>query len=310
VESVLDAFGGDARLHLSDPERAGDDDVVVRVLERALSAAPPVAGDPQAVNLLGVREDRYGRELVSMLEQGGVRVNASLLPVVDPARAARWREARTQVVVSDPYMGRIVEKVFVPLDIETVSPPGPWGVESTGRWLAAIARHVGASASMRRLWERRREEARGRLEHVHRAARRHRLGFVGTARELASLSDPLAMAGVDVAGMVAEMGFGVDLLVHGEGEVETGALDPGRTRVHRFREPDELARLLAGLECRAVYSDVFADERITRAGKTPFSLQVFEPGLSGAIATARSLLAACELDFTRRYGRYLARGGS
>ncbi|MEE8424464.1 MAG: hypothetical protein V3S11_01480, partial [Elusimicrobiota bacterium] len=83
---------------------------------------------------------------------------------------------------------------------------------------------------------------------------------------------------------------------------------PGFTRpprLHEFSNPKELARLLEDGPFRAVYSDIFFDERITRAGKAQFSMRHFETGAEGAVRSLERLLGVCRLPFYKRYREYL-----
>ena len=60
----------------------------------------------------------------------------------------------------------------------------------------------------------------------------------------------------------------------------------------------------------AFYSDVFFDDRLTRAGKQIFSLRDVGMGLTGAVETAERLLARCANPFLRRYGAWLSPEGA
>ncbi len=251
-----------------------------------------------SVALAGLAPGAAREQIVRLLGEAGIEVVAALVPEIDLAAARSWRSARVQVLVPHPYFEPLYARVLDPLPLETIRAPAPYGVAGTRRWLTRIAAAVGRQEQMAAAWRaamRRGAQARRR---ARARASAERLGFVVDAGEASALDDPARMVGVPVLSMVREMGFGVDLMVHGDGPA------PGGVRVHRFDDPGSLAALMRDLPCGAIYSDLYCDERVTAAGKTPFSLQLFEPGLDGAVRTAESLAAACRADFYRKYAAH------
>jgi len=122
---------------------------------------------------------------------------------------------------------------------------------------------------------------------------------------------PLALRVLERGGRqiarLGELGFGVDVLEYDPcGEVS--CVQDGFVSVHGFEDEEGLERLMRELPCEAIYSDLYADGRITRLGKVPFSLQAFEPGIQGAQRTAEKLIGACEMPFYRKYGRHGRKG--
>ncbi|MDD5305469.1 MAG: hypothetical protein PHS14_20405, partial [Elusimicrobia bacterium] len=112
--------------------------------------------------------------------------------------------------------------------------------------------------------------------------------------------------GAPLATMVAEMGFGIDLVYydrHGEEPALPSALKDARVSV--FRSPWELERALREIDSAAVYSDIYFDWRISRAGKARFASKDFEMGLEGARRTFEKLLPLCRLPFYRQYASHL-----
>ncbi len=324
VRAAIGPRAGRARVFVTDPERKGDDDIVAVLLSQAISRGKRASrrasgrgvggrargkagrrpGHPR-VNVVGMPARPAGDRLLELLELAGIAVNARLLPVVDPGEAGRWMEADLQVVVPDPYMEKLVASVFAPLPLEPIDAGPPWGVAGSIRWLEAVARAARRSAAMGEVIGRGMERIGPALDALTSRASDLSLGFVGTAAELASIADPGLMAGIPVAGMIAEMGFSLDLAVFGDGEPGPEGMPQERIRVGRFADAAGLDSLLASMQSRAVYSDFHADRRIGRAGKTPFSLQSFEPGPGGALSTIEALLRASDLPFYARYGRHL-----
>jgi len=149
---------------------------------------------------------------------------------------------------------------------------------------------VAAAAGVKDPWTpaaaRRQDHAEARWKALAERAREHRLAFVLPREELARLNDPAWNAGVPLLPLVAEMGFGVDLLVD-------------------FRTEEELSGLLENGAFAAVYSDFYFDRRLSRRGKGQFSLAFFEPGLEGSLRSLERLLGLCRLEFYRRYRGHL-----
>jgi hypothetical protein len=138
----------------------------------------------------------------------------------------------------------------------------------------------------------------------------YRLAFVVSEATLPRLLELRYGHGAPLATMVMEMGFGIDLIYydrHGEPPALPPALKDARVSV--FRSPWELERALREGDSAAVYSDIWFDWRIARAGKARFSSKDFEMGLEGARRTFEKLLPLCRLPFYRQYARHLdARG--
>jgi len=276
-------------------------DLTAELLAAAIDSGKRRKRRGSSVALAGIAPGPALVELEGLLVEAGIDVVSALVPRIDLERARDWRRAAVQVLVPDPYRDALYESVFRPLPLETIEPPTPHGVADTRRWLEAIARSVGREAEMRRAWKRRMRRCAAERRRLRQDAAGVRLGFVVDADECAALGDPVKMAGVPVLGVVCEMGFGIDLMVYGDGPAPDDR--PG-VEIHRFDDRESLQRLMRDLPCGAIYSDLYCDARITAAGKMPFCLQLFEPGLEGAVRTAERLVGACRADFYRKYGTH------
>lgn len=300
MEEPVRRWKGRGEIVYDDVFASEDGDLVERLLAEAIDRGKRRRGRPAAIALAGLVEGPALHELVALLGDAGIDVVGTQVPRIDLASAPAWRTAAVQVLVPGPYFEKVYERVLRPLPLETVEAPAPCGIAATRRWLATIAGALGREERMRGAWRAAMRASAAERRRVRQEAGRRRLGFVVDDAECAALEDPMRMGGVPVLGMVSEMGFGVDLMVHGDGEVPEG---PG-IEVHRFGDQATLERLLRELPCGAIYSDLYADPRIAAAGKMPFSLQAFEPGLGGALRTADRLAHACRADFYRKYRRH------
>ena len=181
-------------------------------------------------------------------------------------------------------------------------------MEGTRECLRSIAAAAGKEKEFERAWAAKLETFLPGWEELKREAAEHRLAFVVSEASLPRLLELRYGHGAPLAAAAREMGFGIDLLYfdrHGEAPVLPEGLK-GAT-VTTFRAPWELERVLREGTFSAVYSDIFFDWRIARAGKARFSSREFEMGLEGARRSLDRLLAACRLPFYRRHAAHLSR---
>lgn len=265
------------------------------------------------VNLVGFPWDRALDELAAILRETGIEVNSCLLPEFDLESIRRYPAARLQVFKPHRSYEDFQKEVLAGLGIPALSPAPPYGVEGTRRWLREIAGFFGLERRLDEVWDRRWAGLRGAWEELQEEARGRVLGFVCGAGRLGKLRDCRWSAGIPLPPTIREMGFALEwILWCGCGREHPASGGPGEEvgpeGIRRFHGPEELERLLQGGPVHAVYSDFAFDRRLSRAGKSQFSLAFFEPGLEGALRSVERLLGACRLPFYRDYARYLAEG--
>jgi hypothetical protein len=279
---------------------------------RALLSAPGFfaePGDPRLVNLFHfprrVRED----EMRPLLDELGLGINVSVFPDVSFPALNRLPKAQWQVFCERSSYPTKVRELLAASPRPVVPVRAPYGVEGTRQCLRGIAAAAGKEAAFDKAWAAKTAEFMPSWEAMRAEAAFHRLAFVVSEATLPRLTGLRYGHGAPLAAMVMEMGFGVDLVYydrHGEAPVLPPALKDARVAV--FRSPWELERALREGEFAAVYSDVFFDWRISRAGKARFASKDFEMGLEGARRTFEKLLPLCRLPFYRQYAAHLASG--
>jgi hypothetical protein len=222
--------------------------------------------------------------------------------------------AALHVLYPNALWQSIYDQLLFESSIPAISPPAPYGVRATERWLAAVAKAVSAEADAAAIVERAAAPHREALAAIRAEAADHRLGFVVVADEVHRLCDPAGTWGVPLVELLEELGFGIDVMIRaGDRQTAHAAArsvhatfrDPARHTIKAFADQARLAMLLENGAFDAIYSDHLFDRRITSAGKAQFSLQEFEKGLAGAVRTGRRLLQICRLPLYRRYGKYL-----
>jgi len=302
------ACGGAAvEVNMNDREQMnGLAECLRAVLERAGYFDSPGARD--SVNLFHFPR-RFREEVVlPMLRELGLTGNVSLYPEVDLSALKNLPRAAWQIFCE--RASELDDRILAVLEEgrgETLTAPAAYGVAGTRACFAAIAAATGKTAEFERAWDRRLDAFLPVWEERRREAAGLRLAFVASAATLPGLRELRFGQGAPVLRLVEEMGFGVDILYYDPNGEAPAALAPS-ARIKAFRTPEELRRALREGEFQAVYSDVFFDSRVTRAGKSRFSSRFFEMGLDGALRGFERLLSACRSPFYARYGAHLPGG--
>ncbi len=264
-------------------------------------------GDAGAVNLFHFPAEYRERELAPLLAELGLTVNVRMFPLVDFPSIEALPKARWQAFCEKPaYSDKALELLRASPRPVIIS-PAPYGVGGTRACARTIAAAAGKEPEFEAAWARRLAAFGPSWEELRREAAGHRLAFVVSEATLPRLLAARYGHGAPLAAVAREMGFGLDLIYyerHGEAPALPEGLRDARVKV--FRTPAELDKALAG-GASAVYSDIFFDWRVSRAGAARFSAKDFGMGLEGARRGLERLLAACRTPFYRRYARHLAR---
>lgn len=276
------------------------------------------------VNLIGFPEGRARGELVGLLGGMGIGVSECLLPGWSLRALRNLGAATLQVFHPHAEYSGLYRTLLDTVKLPSLLTPPPYGLEGTRRWLEAVALDgAGGRRSKERL-EGLCLKYGPRWMELQKEARNYRLGFVLDGQTIPFLADPSLAGGVPLLPVLAEMGFGIDLLVASPRredekkrleELVAGVMEQtfpqekGGSRapkigVRWFGGPQDLWRLLGEGDFRAVYSDFLRDRRLVRGGKAQFSLSFFEMGLAGAVRTAERLVALCRLPFPALCARY------
>ncbi|MBI5241270.1 MAG: hypothetical protein HY926_12430 [Elusimicrobia bacterium] len=263
--------------------------------------------DPRAVNLFHFPRDLRVGEFAQILREAGLRVNVSLFPEVDLASVERIPRARWQVFCArssyHDSLRALLEKS--PLPVLTV--PAPYGPAGTAECLLRVAAAAGRREAFAQAWKRRMRDFLPRWRALRRQARGLRLAFVVSESTLPRLWQLRYGQSAPLLPLVEAMGFGIDLLYYDSHGVAPNLPRPcPAAKVTLFGSPAELEARLRDGGFQAVFSDLFFDWRISRAGKGRFSSKDFEMGLGGALRSLERLLAVCRLPFYQRYAENLA----
>jgi hypothetical protein len=259
--------------------------------------------EPGVVNLIGFPDTVARRELEALLAKAGVEVNLSILPYLDYDQARRFGRASVQVLYPSQAYAGLYDSLLSGSSSRRISPPAPYGLAGTRRWLREVCAAAGvgaerADAAFDEAWR----PIGAEWTRLRREAAGLRLAFILDTEHLRRLLDEGGVRGVPMLEVLREAGFTLDFLLYGP----PGAKDDAR--IKRFSTPAELAALLAQGDFRAAYSEFFFDERLSSAGKAQFSLAFFSLGVQGSLRGLQRLSELCRWRFYRRYASYLGGG--
>ncbi|HUU00742.1 MAG TPA: nitrogenase component 1 [Myxococcota bacterium] len=295
---------------LNSPDSSFKD--LVRQAKEALGESLPT-GERKGLNLVGFPPNRGRRELIAELGEMEIETNAALLPDIGIKLLARYMRGKHAVVYPHASWVEIVESQLTDLDVPFEIMPAPYGFRRSVDWLESVGNLMQCKEQFERFRRERLDEQRRQWEKLTQLACDFRLAFVVDSSSLRRLFEPRPMYGFEILSLLEEMGFGVDVLVLAVDNLVQPDLEeflpalehPERHTFKTFSSPEQLADMLTEGSFQAVYSEVFFDSRLTRAGKAQFNLAMLEMGLQGALRGLRRLLAVCRLPFYRRYRRFL-----
>jgi len=257
-----------------------------------------IARRRRSVNLVGFPSGPALKELIRLLQEIGVSVNACVMPSLSLAVARRYLAAEVQVLYPNAAYAATYKEFFEPMPIRTLKPDAPYGFAGTRKWLESVAGEFGLKAKVRAVFGKAAKPLLDEWDASRREAATQGLGFVVDANHVTRLADPSLTWAIPVLRFLREMGFGVEILCFGQAQKQAAHFTS-------FNTPAELEALLRDGPFQAVYSEYAYDSRLARAGKAQFSLEDFEMGLGGAARTVQKLGAICRWPFQRRYARYM-----
>ncbi len=274
------------------------------------------ARNPRAVNLIGFPEDAGTGELVKMIQQAGVELNVILMPRVQLERVRRLPLAPLHVIHPNEFWQNLYNQLLFDTEINSITPEAPYGYRRTAAWCEQVVAAAGGDrACLPQVLEEAWAPYRERFEALKSEAAQYRLGFVLGGDQVRQVADPGTTWGIPLLGILEEFGFSMDFMIHTsdrrEGaeavkDLKAPLEDTGdRHRFRLFQTPSQLKALLGTGGFAAVYSEHFFDFRISRSGKSQFSLTMFERGFGGALRTLERLVQVCRLPLFHRYGKFM-----
>ena len=266
-------------------------EVIAEAGLQALSRDNGEAPEPTGVHLIGFPPAAFTDELVALLISAGVPVHQRQLPKVSLAGLSDYRRASGQLLWPQTEYEALYAGLYEQAGVPAFRVAAPYGIEATRGFLCEAARAAGVptetalSAAAEAI-----DRASAELAGLQPELAGIRLGIALASGQSQIIERPELVCGVPLVAFLDSLGFQVEVL--------TDADDEGRLNWW----------LRSGL--KAVYSDLTYDRRLAPAGVGHFALADLEPGLPGAVRTARRLLALCKTPFYANYARLAGGGGN
>ena len=237
----------------------------------------------RSVHLVGFPPTKVTRELVGLLDTLGITVVQRQLPGVSLEGLARFPESALQLLWPQSEYEPLYTGLFEKFPVTAVHCVPPFGLPGTRAFLRQVCAALdipqdSVDAQLGRFFE----LAERQIAAFHGNDRRVGIPILGSQANL--LADPAVLCGVPLVGFLEELGYRVEVLNDSE--------DQGRLNWW----------LRSGLS--AAYSDLSRDTRLLSLGLGHFSLADFEPGIDGAVRTARRLAAICNTTFFARLAHW------
>ncbi len=300
----------------------------VSIFAEARSAPPPRAprapGPPRpTLNLVGLGppEEPALVELRRLLEAAGAEVLACIFPFAGLARTPGAMEA--QLWVTTPWQ-QVQRGPAAALDGEGLPMlclPSPMGLRGTLAWVSAILAALDLPPLPGDLERRMRDTWARDVLPLHGEISTTRVCFVLPSSHAEQMLGAGFFYGMQPLPFLAELGFPITVLRTREPGLD--GPEPPAPVPHELglpegapleildQEPGEsVVEAIVRSGARLVYSEWPADARAAAAGCVIFDARMLEPGLEGALRSARRLVALGRIPFFRRYGRYVGGGAS
>lgn len=317
VRGVLRKVLGPEGFVVLDPDfQAKDAAVDALIWPWALRAfRRPVRPRRDLVNLVGLggRGAPWAGELEGLLASCGVRVNARLFPSFREEELERFDAAPRTIVSSCSVVQsafRLVDRTEGRTRWVTLDPP--FGIEGTRRWVEAVADAAGrgrSGAPGRDALARACRDGRRRLEPIRAALRGVSIALVAQSRFAAWIFDPSEIFGMRILDLLAELGLGVEIFLHRDAPPARDLVRAVEERrgvaLRVFDDADALRRELAVSPSRLLLASAPRNTPALALGKIPVFVRTFEPGIEGAVRSARRLADLARLGFLERYGKYV-----
>jgi len=282
----------------------------VKTLVAGLKKYSPISG---TINLVGFPQMTGVAELINVLAMREIRINTCVLPRIGPLNCAEYYKGQLQVFFPNADNMNLYEQIFFPLDRPHIMLDAPYGFKRTRDWVEGIGGHFQITPAAEIRWHSFYDEKEIKWTMLTQKARHYRVGMVVSPDDVPRLCDPVSsVACLPLIPFLEEMGFALDIFIYCPPERFMGLREKisalfSCTEDHRITHgfgTKAVHQWLRESECVCVYSDLLIDPRLSRSGKTRFSIADFEMGFDGALRTIQRLLGKCENIFYSRYRHY------
>ena len=263
----------------------------------------------RTVNIVGITKGPCIDELKEILLHNGSDINALLLPEFDEKTASHYHNAALQVVVRNCTNADIIDDLFQPLPMPTLTADAPYGFEACTRLYRSVLstlypeKKIQVPSSIHTL--------KKEWTTLISQAKNYTIGLVINPQDVPVLSEPEQyINSIPLLPLLCEMGFSLNILLYCDKDLEkelTEMLEKLLRGSPHMITPYENEQAYRSFMQRVdlVYSDLSLDPRVLAQGLHSFNSSIFEPGFLGAIHTLQALIHRCQNKLPMAYHAYL-----
>ena len=258
------------------------------------------------------------RDLCDLLQRTGVQVGSVVFPSQSPGAAHRFADAHLNVTSPWAPVETLFARELRRRGVPCISPPVPYGIPETFRWVQTIQDALGRQPSD---WQPSVQQIRTELQplwdeaHTQVHAAESRMVFVfdhGTWDEFLS---PRFFFGTSPLALFEEPGVPVTVIrclrtpsesrkepSDGKATSAPPVAPQENVRFLEFPPGTSLAEALAGQAGSVLYCDAPDTRAFVAMGLLPLSIRGLRSGLKGHLRNLSALLTRSRLQLHRRYG--------
>jgi hypothetical protein len=274
-------------------------------------ARTDLAPEPGGVNLVGYCPEGadFAREFERVLQLHDLHLLGTYVPSFRSDRAERFFEAQCSLVNTAEFSRRefsAARERLTGARFVDLRPPVGRAASLAFYQKALEALDISdAHGAAAQAWE----PFRTDWDRYRQRARDHRAALVVGPQDVRYLLEPELLYGIDLLGLLTDMGFGIHLIATSGGldqgaervtqalQTRLEALDtePGRgPTVETLALGEPLTPVLRACPASLVFTEYPPDQRILTAGKAAIHPRTFELGLAGAVQSIARLVRLAE----------------
>ena len=271
--------------------------VTDRFARLMLDACPASQPLDNSVNLVGFDP---GEEVLSLLTELGVRVNAVLVPQTPISTWKTISAAQLNLVLDRDLYAGFLEEASTRFGSKHLQVPYPVGLRATSEFFDAVLEQFSTGADASSILDPPAQAARRAVERARAGTRGIRLGYnIGSMKNLNPRT--LALEGLADLPAFEELELDPVILVQGDDRPERVAAVTETLRAFGCRAPLAMfsdtvffADLCREQECRLVYASDHLRDQVKRCGAGFIAHGSLQPGFSAVEANVTAITAALQ----------------
>lgn len=300
----------------------------VFLLEKYLEKIDETKIDKKAksISIFWFQENVYQKDLVNVLEQNGIRVNASFIPSIDVRLLENMCKSELFVFSPNTLQKEAFEYPFQLIWVPFITPVYPAWVKNSLTWLDEITQKFQISLQLGESTQKNIDSFHDLVKKVESKKFSAWIVFLWIP-ELKRFFNPDYTNNIDIVRFLEEMWFKIHFFVFDnfkpyelnrddtfresdgnhdmiESLVRSKLPNPDVYTLQYFWEKEELTQKIQESDVNILYSDLYFDKRIIDLWLAQFNQRNFYVGFAGALKTIQELVALCELPFYKHFHTY------